>query len=100
MCRSLTNTNGDACAHYVSEEYQHGADTCGVHATGAGFQAGANTLHVFCSSKQHLMTASMVHTCEYNQSDTRECQPYFQNQDAFQYADWKDDTEWLDWSSN
>jgi len=37
------------------EEYQHGADTCGVHATGAGFQ----------------------------------------NQDAFQYADWKDTTEWM-----
>ena len=37
------------------EEYQHGADGCGVHATGASFQ----------------------------------------NQDAFQYADWKDDTEWI-----
>ena len=36
------------------EEWQHGADGCGVHATGATFQ----------------------------------------NQDAFQYADWKDDTEW------
>tara|TARA_B110000977_G_scaffold178125_1_gene235349 strand:- start:11394 stop:11804 length:411 start_codon:yes stop_codon:yes gene_type:complete len=37
------------------EEWQHGADGCGVHATGATFQ----------------------------------------NQDAFQYADWKDDTEWI-----
>ena len=37
------------------EEWQHGADGCGVHATGASFQ----------------------------------------NQDAFQYADWKDDTEWI-----
>lgn len=41
------------------EEYQHGADGCGVHATGATFQ----------------------------------------NQDAFQYADWKDDTEWINWAS-
>uniref|UniRef100_A0A7S0XEX7 Rhodanese domain-containing protein n=1 Tax=Mantoniella antarctica TaxID=81844 RepID=A0A7S0XEX7_9CHLO len=41
------------------EDYQHGADTCGVHATGAGFE----------------------------------------NQDAFQYADWKDDHEWLEWAS-
>lgn len=41
------------------EEYQHGADGCGVHATGATFQ----------------------------------------NQDAFQYADWKDDTEWIQWSA-
>lgn len=39
------------------EEWQHGADGCGVHATGASFQ----------------------------------------NQDAFQYADWKDETEWIDW---
>jgi len=38
------------------EEYQHGADTCGVHATGAGFE----------------------------------------NQDAFQYADWRDTVEWLE----
>ena len=38
------------------EEYQHGADGCGVHATGATFE----------------------------------------NQDAFQYADWRDSTEWLD----
>lgn len=38
------------------EEYQHGADGCGVHATGASFQ----------------------------------------NQDAFQFADWRDSTEWLD----
>jgi len=38
------------------EEYQHGADGCGVHATGAGFE----------------------------------------NQDAFQYGEWKDATEWLD----
>ena len=37
------------------EEWQHGADGCGVHATGATFQ----------------------------------------NQDAFQYADWKDDTDWI-----
>lgn len=41
------------------EEYQHGADGCGVHATGASFA----------------------------------------NMDAFQYADWKDDTEWIDWAS-
>jgi rhodanese-related sulfurtransferase len=41
------------------EEYQHGADGCGVHATGASFQ----------------------------------------NQDAFQYPDWKDDTDWIDWSA-
>ena len=40
------------------EEWQHSADGCGVHATGASFQ----------------------------------------NQDAFQYADWKDETEWIDWS--
>ena len=39
------------------EEWQHGADGCGVHATGASFQ----------------------------------------NQDAFQYADWKDETDWIDW---
>ena len=38
------------------EEWQHGADGCGVHATGASFQ----------------------------------------NQDAFQYADWKDKTEWIE----
>ena len=38
------------------EDYIHGADGCGVHATGAGFQ----------------------------------------NQDAFQYADWRDTTEWID----
>jgi len=37
------------------EEWQHGADGCGVHATGATFA----------------------------------------NQDAFQYEDWKDDTEWI-----
>ena len=37
-------------------KYIHGADGCGVHATGAGFQ----------------------------------------NQDAFQYADWRDTTEWID----
>ena len=40
------------------EEWQHSADGCGVHATGASFQ----------------------------------------NQDAFQYADWKDETEWIEWS--
>jgi len=38
------------------EEWQHGADGCGVHATGASFE----------------------------------------NQDAFQYADWKDETEWIE----
>ena len=41
------------------EEYGHGADGCGVHATGASFQ----------------------------------------NQDAFQYADWKDSTKWMEWTS-
>ena len=41
------------------EEYQHGADGCGVHATGASFQ----------------------------------------NQDAFQYPDCKDDTDLIDWSA-
>jgi len=40
-----------------AEEYSHGADTCGVHATGASFA----------------------------------------NQDSFQYPDWKDDTEWIEW---
>ena len=38
------------------EEWQHSADGCGVHATGASFE----------------------------------------NQDAFQYADWKDETEWIE----